>query len=39
MNKNKSKSKGIFKGVALGFAFVLCGAFFPINAISLAQEN
>ena len=39
MTKTKSKFKGIFKGAALGFAFVLCGAFFPFNAaISLAED-
>lgn len=40
MTKSKSKFKGIFKGAALGFAFVLCGAFFPFNAaVALAEAN
>ena len=39
MNKNKTKSKALLKGVAIGFAFVLCGAFFPANALALAAEN
>lgn len=39
MNKNRTKSKGLFKGAALGFAFVLCGAFFPVNALAFAAEN
>lgn len=39
MNKNKTKSKGLFKGAALGFAFVLCGAFFPVNALAFAADN
>lgn len=39
MDKSKSKIKGIFKGVAVGFSFILCSAFFPANAISLAEEN
>lgn len=39
MTKSKSKIKGIFKGVALGFAFVLCSAFFPVDAVkSLAAS-
>ena len=34
MTKSKSKFKGLLKGAALGFAFVLSSAFFPVNAIS-----
>ena len=38
MAKSKSKFNGILKGVAVGFAFVLCSAFFPFNAaVSLAE--
>ncbi len=36
---NKSKTKGLFKGVALGFAFVLCGAFFPVTAIQALADD
>ena len=39
MTKSKSKTKGLFKGVALGFALVLCSAFFPVNAIARAERN
>lgn len=39
MTKSKSKFKGIFKGAALGFALVLCGAFFPFNAAVALAEN
>lgn len=38
MNKTKTKSKGILKGVALGFAFVMCSAFFPAHAIASAID-
>ena len=39
MNKSKSKIKGLFKGVAVGFAFVLCSAFFPVNTIAKAVDD
>lgn len=40
MTKTNKKFKGLFKGAALGFAFVLCGAFFPMNAVkTLAEQN
>ena len=40
MAKTKLKNKGLFKGVAVGFALVLCSAFFPVNAINaLAEQN
>ncbi len=39
MVKQKSKFKGLFKGVAIGFAFIMCTAFFPVNAIAGAVEN
>lgn len=39
MTKSKSKFKGIFKGAAIGFAFVLCGAFFPFNAAAALAES
>lgn len=38
MNKTKSK-KGILKGVAVGFAFVLCSAFFPTSAVATLAED
>ncbi len=39
MDKSKSKIKGLFKGVAVGFAFVMCSAFFPVNALAKAVTN
>jgi hypothetical protein len=36
MSKTKTKSKGIFKGVAVGFAFVMCSAFFPTSLVANA---
>ena len=39
MNKSKSKIKGLFKGVAVGFAFVMCSAFFPVNALASATTK
>ena len=39
MNKKKSKIKGVFKGVAAGFALIMCSAFFPANAVSALAEN
>ena len=39
MNKTSSKSKGILKATAVGFAAILCGAFFPVNALASATEN
>ncbi len=38
MTKSKRKCKGFLKGIALGFALVLCGAFFPTNAVALAVD-
>ena len=34
MTKSKSKFKGFLKGAALGFAVILCSAFFPANAVN-----
>lgn len=39
MIKSKTKIKGILKAVAVGFAFVLCSAFFPANAVALAVDH
>ena len=39
MIKQKSKFNGLIKGAAIGFAFVLSTAFFPINAIASAVED
>ncbi len=38
MSKQKSKFKGIFKGAAIGFAFVMCASFFPAHAIASAVD-
>lgn len=38
MDKTKSRSKGLVKGVAVGFALMLCSAFFPAHAIANAAE-
>ena len=38
MIKNKTKRKCLLKGACLGFALMLCGAFFPANAISMAAN-
>lgn len=39
MTKSNSKFKGLFKGAALGFALVLCSAFFPVNAVKSLAES
>ena len=39
MAKSNSKFKGLFKGAALGFALVLCSAFFPVNAVRSLAES
>ena len=39
MTKSKGKFKGLIKGVALGFAVVLCSAFFPANAARALAET
>ena len=39
MVKQKSKFKGLFKGAAIGFAFIMCSAFFPVHAIASALEG
>ena len=39
MTKSKSKFKGILKSAALGFAVILCSAFFPANAAVALAEN
>ena len=39
MTKSKGKFKGLIKGVALGFAVVLCSAFFPANAARALDET
>ena len=39
MTKSNSKFKGLFKGAALGFALVLCSAFFPVNAVRSLAES
>jgi len=38
MNKTKSKSKGLIKATAVGFAFMLASAFFPVHSIANAAE-
>lgn len=38
MDKTKTKSKGLIKGVAVGFALVLSSAFFPAHAIANAID-
>ncbi len=39
MEKSKTKRKGLLKGVAVGFAFVLCSAFFPVNALMVKAAD
>lgn len=39
MTRSKTKFKGLLKGAALGFAVILCSAFFPINAATALAEN
>lgn len=39
MTKSKTKFKGLLKGAALGFAVILCSAFFPLNAATALAEN
>lgn len=39
MDKTKTKSKGLIKATAVGFAFMLCGAFFPAHAIANAADS
>lgn len=38
MAKTKTKFKGVVKGAALGFALIMCSAFFPANAIANAAD-
>ena len=38
MDKTKTKSKGLIKATAVGFAFMLATAFFPANAIAHAED-
>lgn len=38
MAKTKTKTKGILKGAALGFALIMAGSFFPANAIANAVD-
>lgn len=38
MAKTKTKTKGILKGAALGFALMLAGSFFPAQAIANAVD-
>lgn len=38
MKNSKSKVKGMLKGVAAGFALIMCSAFFPANVIAFAQD-
>ena len=39
MVKQKSKFKGLLKGVAVGFAFIMCSAFFPAKVIAQAFDS
>ncbi len=39
MAKQKSIFKGLFKGVAVGFAFIMCSAFFPTKLIAQAFDE
>lgn len=39
MVKQKSKFRGLFKGAAIGFAFIMCSTFFPVHAIASALEG
>lgn len=38
MDKTKTKTKGLIKATAVGFAFMLATAFFPVNAIAHAED-